>query len=73
MPIFEYRCAECDSKFEELVFGRGEDSTTCKICGSPRVSRLFSTFAAQSNSSSNGGACYNQTAGICQAGGGAAP
>ena len=72
MPIFEYRCAECDSKFEELVFGRGEDSTTCKSCGSRRVSRLFSTFAAQSTSS-NGGACYNQTAGICQAGGGAAP
>jgi putative FmdB family regulatory protein len=72
MPIFEYRCSECGAKFEELVFGRGQHSTACKSCGSREVNRLFSTFAAQS-SSSNGGACYNQTAGICQAGGGAAP
>lgn len=73
MPIFEYRCADCGSKFEELVFGRGgEDPATCKSCGSPQVSRLFSTFAAQV-SASNGGACYNQSAGICQAGGGAVP
>jgi putative FmdB family regulatory protein len=44
MPLFEYRCTACEAEFEELV-GSAASAVTCRRCGSPRVSRLLSTFA----------------------------
>lgn len=44
MPIYEYRCAECEKPFEMLVRAFREE-VQCPRCGSPRVERLLSTFA----------------------------
>ena len=44
MPIYEYRCAGCDERFEELV-RRPEDSVACPECDGAQVTRLLSTFA----------------------------
>lgn len=44
MPIYEYRCATCDERFEELV--RGPDAAvTCPGCGGAEAERLLSAFA----------------------------
>jgi putative FmdB family regulatory protein len=40
MPIYEYRCRECDTRFDALV--RGEGIVTCPHCGSSSLNRLFS-------------------------------
>ena len=45
MPIYEYICLECESRFDELVQG-SDAEVACPECGSRRVKRLFSTFIA---------------------------
>ncbi len=58
MPIFEFRCKECEHKFEELV-STSETGIACPKCGSDSTERLLSTFSAaggkQSATSSSGG------------------
>jgi putative FmdB family regulatory protein len=45
MPIYEYRCLDCGTEFEELV--RSEDEPIeCEDCDSENVQRKMSTFAA---------------------------
>ena len=73
MPIFEYRCSTCDKAFEELVLSRSQNRVECPHCGGTKVKPLVSRFAAQTSgkSAASFGECYNRSAGICQAGGGA--
>ena len=70
MPIFEYRCSKCHEIFEQLRLSRNDTGVECPHCGGKRAEQLFSVFATKSGSAS-GGECYNQAAGICEAGGGA--
>lgn len=43
MPLFEYRCAPCDTQFELLI--RGADVPTCPSCGTTSLERILSLFA----------------------------
>jgi putative FmdB family regulatory protein len=47
MPIYEYDCAKCKERFEELVQAGGEAKVACPSCGSTSVERRFSTFATE--------------------------
>ena len=40
MPIYEYRCQSCETKFDLLV--RGDRSVVCPHCGSSSLDRLLS-------------------------------
>jgi putative FmdB family regulatory protein len=44
MPIYEYVCMSCESHFEELV--RHDESPKCPDCGTVKVQRQLSVFAA---------------------------
>jgi putative FmdB family regulatory protein len=44
MPIYEYRCTQCDTLFEFLA--RGDSAPACPDCGATAVEKQFSTFAA---------------------------
>ena len=44
MPIYEYVCMSCESHFEELV--RHDESPKCPDCGTAKVQRQLSVFAA---------------------------
>lgn len=48
MPIYEYRCENCGSKFEKLVRRQG-DAVECPSCGASRLKQELSTFAAHAN------------------------
>jgi putative FmdB family regulatory protein len=50
MPIYEYRCEDCGTKFEKLV-RRSEDVDTlaCPSCGEKHLAQELSTFAAHAN------------------------
>jgi putative FmdB family regulatory protein len=51
MPLLEYRCAACEKKSEVLVLAGDEPARAeCPSCGSPKMSRLLSTFAAHAGS-----------------------
>lgn len=62
MPLFEYKCSECEDQFEELVSG-SDPRIVCPKCGSDKVSRLLSVFAASGGSSSSGLPCGQSSCG----------
>jgi putative FmdB family regulatory protein len=52
MPIFEYLCEDCGSKFEKLVRRAGSaEGVHCPSCGQEHLKQQFSTFAAHANGS----------------------
>ena len=65
MPIYEYRCEDCGTKFEKLL-RRAGDEVNCPSCGQSHLKTEFSTFAAH-----NGGS--KQSAGMPRCGGGMCP
>ena len=47
MPIYEYRCGDCGTKFEKLVRRSTEVSELeCPSCGKKDLKQELSTFAA---------------------------
>jgi len=74
MPIYEYVCPECDSKFEKLrPLSQADQDAECPGCGKPSHRKL-STFACYSMSSSGianriagtgGNSCSSCSSGNC--------
>lgn len=46
MPLYEYRCTDCDHRFDALVPAGRADLTACPSCGAERARRLLSVFSA---------------------------
>ena len=44
MPIFEYRCAKCGNKFEELVTGNRDVAISCPACGEKETEKQMSVI-----------------------------
>ncbi|MGA3189627.1 MAG: zinc ribbon domain-containing protein [Bryobacteraceae bacterium] len=65
MPIFEYRCDGCGTKFEKLV-RRSEDATLCPSCGDTHVTTQYSTFAARANGVAKEPSMGGCPPGMCQ-------
>ena len=73
MPIYEYLCQDCGTKFEKLVRRTADASETeCPSCGQKHLQQEYSTFAAHANGSPksaempscpSGGQCSNP--GMC--------
>ncbi|MSV34617.1 MAG: zinc ribbon domain-containing protein [Bryobacterales bacterium] len=50
MPIFEYLCDDCGTKFEKLVRRAAESADVgCPSCGQTHVTTQVSSFAARAN------------------------
>jgi putative FmdB family regulatory protein len=49
MPIFEYLCEDCGTKFEKLVRRAGANDVLCPSCGQDHLKQEFSTFSAHAN------------------------
>lgn len=44
MPIFEFKCVDCDQYIEILVMNKQEEvQLTCSHCGSGNLERILST------------------------------
>jgi len=71
MPIYEYRCEDCGTQFEELTLSRNDAKVSCQKCSGQRVTRLLSTFAVGAESApapaeaSPCGACSASQRGMC--------
>jgi putative FmdB family regulatory protein len=48
MPIYEYKCEDCGTKFEKLVRG-SSTAVACPSCGQDHLQQEYSTFAARAN------------------------
>jgi putative FmdB family regulatory protein len=57
MPIFEYLCEDCGSKFEKLVRRSASENDAngvhCPSCGQEHLKQQFSTFSARANGASH--------------------
>ncbi len=68
MPIYEYRCDQCDTEFETLV-RRGEQ-VVCPHCGSEQLQKLISAHAVGSGMADTAcGAAPCDSAPACGSGG----
>lgn len=46
MPIYEYRCQDCQKRNTYLLLTANTATPSCKHCGSSKLERLMSRFAA---------------------------
>lgn len=69
MPIHEYLCDDCGSKFEKLVrSSQASAAVECPSCGEAHVTQLLSTFAAHSNGSSHASGSSRDAMAACPSG-----
>ena len=52
MPIYEYECRGCRSRFETIVQSSAGPTPSCPSCNSVELDRLLSTFAVGTSSPS---------------------
>lgn len=45
MPLYKYRCLDCQEEYEELVSFSQSDEVVCPKCGSRNTRKLVSTVA----------------------------
>ncbi|MCF8262397.1 MAG: zinc ribbon domain-containing protein [Melioribacteraceae bacterium] len=66
MPIFEYKCQECDTKFDFLHKSVNNiQSVNCPSCNSENAKKLLSTFSSVGESSGDfGGSCSDGSCAI---------
>ena len=62
MPIFEYKCNQCEKEFEKLVFAGEENNILCPECKSQDVVKKMS--AASFMGSSMGKCATNSSSGF---------
>jgi len=77
MPIYEFHCDKCEQDSEILVRSSQWRGTKCPHCGSAKLSKKFSMFAASvagsqrsSRQSCSGGSCGRGSCGGGCCGGG---
>lgn len=53
MPLYEYYCPDCQTKFDALrPMSKADASIACKCCESERPTRMLSLFATVSSDTS---------------------
>lgn len=70
MPLFEYYCSDCKTRFELLVSHKHADDVVCMKCHSEKVRRLLSVFAAPRGAGEDYGFDDAPAEGGCGCGGG---
>jgi putative FmdB family regulatory protein len=65
MPIFEYACDDCGTKFEKLV-RRSDEKILCPQCGESHLSTQFSTFSAHANGRPKEASMPSCPSGMCR-------
>jgi putative FmdB family regulatory protein len=54
MPLYEFVCTKCEKDFESLVRSSNwEGSVACPHCGSKKLTKKLSVFAAQGGGSTS--------------------
>ncbi|MEK9862614.1 MAG: FmdB family zinc ribbon protein [Limisphaerales bacterium] len=49
MPIYEFSCDDCNVEHEQLVRSHDTSNLSCPSCGSSKLSKKLSVFAAASS------------------------
>lgn len=46
MPIYEYVCDDCQTRFEKLVLHPDRDKVLCPACGRDHLTQQFTAFTS---------------------------
>jgi len=66
MPIFEYVCRDCGSKFEKLIRRDSDyDTLACPQCGARDLNKELSTFAPQMGPAKSAAPAMCPSGGMC--------
>ncbi len=68
MPLYAYRCEDCDNRFETLV--RSGDTPECPSCASTHLDRQLSLIAKPAPGGEGAGSSGMDMAGACDGAGG---
>ena len=69
MPIFEYACNDCGTKFEKLVRRTAENGDICcPSCGRDHLTPQYSTFAAHAGKTKDSAPMTGCGEGMCGTG-----
>jgi len=67
MPIYEYYCTDCQTKFDALrSMARADEAIACAECGGRHTARVLSIFAVRSG---DGASVMESPGGGCACGG----
>lgn len=55
MPLYSFRCGDCDHRFDELVPYQERSAVRCPLCGGP-AQPVLAGFAVQAGAAPGGGA-----------------
>jgi putative FmdB family regulatory protein len=70
MPVFEYKCSSCNTKFEVLHKSSvNQEEVSCPECESHKITKLFSSFSPSVQSHSHESACSTGNCNIPSSGG----
>ena len=61
MPLYEFECGRCGTRFEDLV-GAGTETVDCRACGGEGALRVYSPPAPEARIVKTGGALRRQEA-----------
>ena len=68
MPIYEYICESCQTKFEKLLRSMNTtEAAACPKCGHKKTTRQFSSFAVGAGASSGPSDSHGAGCGCCSA------
>lgn len=67
MPVYRYKCTQCEEEFTALTSLGRENETRCKKCGSSRVEKLLprSFVGRSSEGNITGEGCSTCSASSC--------
>jgi len=64
MPIYEYLCADCRTKFDALrSMAQADEAIACAECGGAHTLRVLSVFAVKTSGGFGDGASVMETGG----------
>lgn len=70
MPIFEYKCEDCNSNYDVLHKSKeNKDDIVCPSCNSRKYVKLMSSFSSVMSSGSSSGGCESGSCGVPSYGG----
>jgi putative FmdB family regulatory protein len=70
MPVYEYFCSDCHTKFDALrPMSRADEAIACEMCGGPHTARVLSMFAFKGGDGASvrrsSGGCSSCSGGSC--------
>lgn len=66
MPIFEFKCENCQFQFERMLSNAEKDKLKCPECGSVNIKQRLSLFNTGSSPSKNNFAsCHGDCCSCC--------